>query len=74
MLSTIKGPAAEPDSASCLNKATSDSLWMSADTWPATRPSPREATLDLLHQFIYQSWLKLQLLSLHASPGVLANS
>lgn len=46
LLSTIKGAAEEPDTASCLNKATSDSLGTSADTWPATRTTQREATWD----------------------------
>lgn len=32
MLSTIKGAAGDPGSIRCLNKATSDSLWMTADT------------------------------------------
>lgn len=73
MLSTIKGAAGDPDSIRCLNKATSDSLWMTADTWPATHPTPREATQDLLHHFIYQSWFKLQLHPLHASARVLAD-
>lgn len=44
LLSTIKGAAEDPDSASCLNKAMSDSLGTSADTWPATHPTQREAT------------------------------
>lgn len=74
MLSTIKGAARVPDSVRCRNKATADSLWMTADTWPATHATPWEATQDLPHHFIYQSWLKLHLHPLLTpSPGVLAD-